>query len=426
MGFRDRYREIRYGFESTFWVANVLELFERLAFYGAKAVLVVFLANKAGLEADAGTLAGIFSGLIFSLPVVAGVFVDKYGFKKTLMACFTIFCAGYFLIGMAGMEFGQGIAEAVGKKTYIIVVLVLTAVGGSLIKPCIVGTVDRTSRPEAKALGFSIYYTLVNIGGAVGPLVALQVREGLGIEFVLVMSSLTSLLLLLGTVLFFREPLSGASGTHRVRTFGKVFQDMLMVFANIRFMTFLLIFSGFWIMFWQIFLLLPFYTLEVLHFEKFEILETIDAWCIIALTIPVTMATKKLKPVAAITIGLSLASISWIIVGAGGTLTFTIVGIAVYALGEATQSPRFYEYVASLAPPDQTGTFMGFAFLPVAIGAFAGGPVADALRGAFMATNPSMMWFVVSAIGITSTLLMIVYTVLVAPGNKSRSAEKVS
>jgi dipeptide/tripeptide permease len=201
---------------------------------------------------------------------------------------------------------------------------------------------------------------------------------------------------------------------------------MLMVFANIRFMTFLLIFSGFWIMFWQIFLLLPFYTLEVLHFEKFEILETIDAWCIIALTIPVTMATKKLKPVAAITIGLSLASISWIIVGAGGTLTFTIVGIAVYALGEATQSPRFYEYVASLAPPDQTGTFMGFAFLPVAIGAFAGGPVADALRGAFMATNPSMMWFVVSAIGITSTLLMILYTVLVAPGNKSRSAEKVS
>ena len=419
MGLRDRYLDIRYGFEPTFWVANTLELFERLAFYGAKAVLVIFLATRVGLGDDAGKLAGMFSALIFFLPIVAGVFVDKYGFRKTLIACFAIFCVGYFLIGLAGMELGKPIVDAMGKKTYVITVLIITAAGGSLIKPCIVGTVDRTSKPESKALGFSIYYTLVNFGGAIGPLLAIPVREGLGIEFVLVVSSLTSFLLLLGTILFFREPVSPeSSADQEMRTFGKVFQDMLLVFTNVRFMTFLVIFSGFWIMFWQIFYLLPFYTLDVLHFERFEILETIDAWCIILLTIPIAIVTKKLKPIVAITLGLMLASVSWIVVGAGDTIVFTVIGIAIFAVGEATQSPRFYEYVASLAPPDQTGTFMGFAFLPIGIGAFVAGLLADELRGTYMLSNPAMMWYIVAAIGIASTVLMVVYNVIVAPGRK--------
>src|SRR5690606_4505017 len=366
---------------------------------------------------DAGKLAGMFSALIFFLPVVAGVCVDKYGFRKTLIACFAIFCIGYFLIAMAGMEFGKPIVEAMGKEAYVITVLIITAAGGSLIKPCIVGTVDRTSKPESKALGFSIYYTLVNFGGAIGPLLAIPVREGIGIEFVLVVSSLTSFLLLLGTILFFREPVSPKSAADQeIRTFRKVFQDMLLVFTNIRFMTFLVIFSGFWIMFWQIFYLLPFYTLDVLHFERFEILETIDAWCIILLTIPIAVVTKKVRPVVAITLGLMLASVSWIVVGAGGTIVSTVIGIAIFALGESTQSPRFYEYEASLAPPDQTGTFMGFAFLPIGIGAFLAGLLADELRDAYMASNPAMMWYIVAAIGFAPSVLMVLYNVLVAPG----------
>lgn len=419
MGLRDRYLEIRHGFEPTFWVANTLELFERLAFYGAKAVLVIFLATRVGLVDDAGKLAGMFSALIFFLPVVAGVFVDKYGFRKTLIACFAIFSIGYFLIGMAGMEFGKPIVDAMGRKAYVITVLIITAAGGSLIKPCIVGTVDRTSKPASKALGFSIYYTLVNFGGAIGPLLAIPVRENLGIEFVLVVSSLTSFLLLLGTILFFREPVTPESvANQEMRTFGKVFRNMLLVFTNIRFMTFLVIFSGFWIMFWQIFYLLPFYTLDVLHFERFEILETVDAWCIIVLTIPIAIATKKLRPIVAITLGLMLASVSWIVVGAGGTIVFTVIGIAIFALGESTQSPRFYEYVASLAPPDQTGTFMGFAFLPIGIGAFVAGLLADELRAAFMISNPSMMWYIVAAVGFASSVLMVVYNLIVAPARR--------
>ena len=410
MTLAQRWQEIRTGFHPTFWVANTLELFERLAYYGSKSVLTVFLANKVGLNEEAGFLAGLFNAVLYSLPIVAGVFVDKYGFKTTLMACFAIFCLGYFLIGLAGMEFGQALSDAIGKKNYVIIVLMLTAIGGSLIKPCVVGTVAKTSKPQSQALGFSIYYTLVNLGGAIGPMIAYFVRTDLGIEFVLVMSSITSLFLFFGAWFFFKEP-EGEAG--EPKTFAKVFSDMLLVFRNIKFMSFLLIFSGFWMMFWQIFYSFPFYVTDVLHYEAFEFLETVDAWTIILITIPVTALVSKLRPVTAIIIGFTIASLSWIIIGVGGTVLAAIVGVAVFALGEATQAPRFYEYVSSLAPKDQVGTFMGFAFLPVAIGSFTAGIIADWLRGSYLETNPAMMWYTLSAIGITSTLLMIVYNRIV-------------
>ena len=413
MTLSQRVQEIKTGFSSTFWIANTLELFERLAFYGTKAVLAYFLAKKVGLENEAATLTGWFSTVIYTLPIVAGVFVDRYGFRKTLMTCFAIFAIGYFAIGVAGMEFGESITQAIGMRNYVIIVLLLTAIGGSLIKPCIVGTVANTSKPETKALGFSIYYTLVNLGGAIGPIIAMTVRKDLGIEYVLVMSAITSALLFFGTLFFFKEPVTEDSEADK-RTFGKVFQDMLLVFKDLKFMTFLIIFSGFWLMFWQIFYLLPFYATDVLHFEDFELLETIDAWGIIVLTVPMTALVAKWKPIRAMMLGFILASLSWIIIGALGTVTAVIIAIFLYAVGEATQAPRFYEYVASLAPKNQVGTFMGFAFLPVAIGSLTAGYLADWLRITYLQTNPSMMWYIVAGIGVVSTILMFLYNAFFA------------
>ncbi len=444
MSLSDRIHEIRTGFHKTFWVANTLELFERLAFYGSKAVLTVYLATKVGLGDDAGTLAGFFNLVLYFMPVLGGVFVDRYGFKRTLIVCFAFFTVGYFLIGLAGLEFGQHIVGTIGTKPYIIGVLLLTAIGGSLIKPCIVGTVEKTSTPQLKSLGFSIYYTLVNLGGAIGPILALQVRKNIGIEYVLVMSSITSLLLLLGTLFFFREPESHDGTTTPQLSFGKVFNNMLLVFTNSRFMIFLLIFSGFWAMFWQIFYLFPFYIQNVLMFPDFEILETVDAWTIILVSVPIAAMAKKLSPIIAMTLGFVIASCSWLIIAYmpndfflvpivadvlnfilqifssesvfGPAATVAAIAMICFAVGEATQAPRYYEYVGALAPKEQVGTFMGFAFLPVAIGSFAAGVLSDFLRHNYLEAtmNPQMMWIILAGIGFGSTALMLVYNFTLA------------
>jgi dipeptide/tripeptide permease len=410
---------LRRGFSRTFWVANVLELFERFAYYGSKAILAVYIADQVGLGPEAaGFLAGsVFNTLLYFLPVLAGTVVDRYGFKKSLLACFSIFTVGYFLIGFAGLPAGQPIVQAVGPKAWLIMALVITAIGGSLIKPSIVGTVARTTTSETASLGYSIYYTLVNIGGAVGPMLALLVRRNVGISYVLVMSSLTTLALVLGTFLLYKEP-PRPPDAPPAHSMAKVLRDMITVFGNLRFMTFLVIFSGFWAMFWHIFYALPFYVRDYLKFEQFEVIETVDAWTIILVTVPITALAKKLKPLAAMVLGFALATACWFVMGLFPTLPMTVAAIVLFALGEGLQSPRYYEYVASLAPKEQVGTYMGFAFLPIAIGTFIAGWSSGFLVKTYVeGGNPAAprMWLWVGSYGVGATVLMALYDRFLAP-----------
>ena len=407
------------GYSRTFWVANTLELFERFAYYGSKAILAVYIAEQVGLGSQAATLlaGSVFNTLLYLLPPLAGTIVDRFGFRRSLMACFAIFSLGYFLIGLAGLPMGQPLVQAVGAKTWMLGALIIAAIGGSLIKPSIVGTVARTTTEETKAMGFSIYYTLVNFGGALGPILALAVRENVGISYVLVLSSLTTLVLFIATALFYREPPAPVDAPPP-RSMGQVLADMVMVFGNLRFMLFLLIFSGFWAMFWHIFYALPFYVKDYLQYSRFEIIETVDAWTIILVTIPATLLARRLQPLSAMVLGLALATTCWFVMGLMPTITWTVAAIMLFAVGEAIQAPRFYEYVSRLAPPEQVGTYMGFAFLPIAIGTFVSGWSSGYLVEHFVeGGNPAApkMWFVVGSYGVVSTLLLIAYDRFIAP-----------
>ena len=149
---------------------------------------------------------------------------------------------------------------------------------------------------------------------------------------------------------------------------------------------------------------------------------TVGAWTIIFVTIPVTALAKKLRPIRAMTIGFLLASTSWLVMAAVPTLAVTIAAIMIFAVGEGLQSPRYYEYVANLAPKEQVGTYMGFAFLPIAIGTFFAGIIAghlveryvDGFKAGSIA-HPEAMWLWIAAIGFVSTALMLLYDRFVAP-----------
>ena len=85
-----RLQQVRTGFAREFWIANVLERFERFAYYASKAVLAVYVAEQVGLGPEAaGWLVGsLFNTLLYFLPPLAGTVVDRYGFKRSLMFCF--------------------------------------------------------------------------------------------------------------------------------------------------------------------------------------------------------------------------------------------------------------------------------------------------------------------------------------------------
>jgi len=417
---------VRTGFSRSFWVANTLELFERFAYYASKAVLAVYLAEHLGLGPTTATLyaGSIFNTLIYLLPALAGTVVDRYGFRRSLMLCFSIFSVGYLIVGLAGLPIAQGLVAVVGLKAWTLTGLIIAAVGGSLIKPSIVGTCARTTTEESKALGYSIYYSIVNIGGLLGPMLAVPIRENLGIAYVLVVASCVSAMLCAATFLLFREPPRPAD-LPPTKTMGEVLAGMLQAMRDVRFMVFLVIFSGFWLMFWHIFYALPFYVKDVLHYPRFEWVEMVGPLVIVLFTVPTAALARRMKPIAAMTLGFAIATSGWFVMGAIPTIEAAFAGVAIFALGEALQAPRYYQYVADLAPREQVGTYMGIAFLPIAIGTFGTGLLAGRLVEAYKdAAQPSHMWYVLGVIGVVTTLLMVVYDRFLAP--RDRAAAPVS
>jgi dipeptide/tripeptide permease len=94
-----------------------------------------------------------------------------------------------------------------------------------------------------------------------------------------------------------------------------------------------------------------------------------------------------------------------------GSLSATWMEPLRHALGEILLSSRYYDYISRLAPSGQEGLYMGYAFLPIAIGYKAGGWLGGYLLHHFgeIEGKPQRMWFVVTAIGVFATFLMWIY-----------------
>jgi dipeptide/tripeptide permease len=392
-----------------------MELFERLAYYGQATVLSVFLRDHLHFnEIEAGTLSSIFGGLIYLLPIIGGTLADKYGFRKAFSAAFLMLAIGYFLIGSTGMVQFEGVYRGFPLFWSLVVILVFTAIGGSFIKPSVLGTVAVTSRPETKSLGYAFYYWIVNIGAALGPLVAYVVRDSIGIEYVYVVSSVSCALMLLVNLGLYREVRSDSGEVQE--TLGRKLMNLVVVLGNVRFITFLLIYALYWIIFWQIFILVPFYITDYISPDApFEIIMSAGAWGIILLQLIINHLTKHLPTRRAILIGFAISSLCWLIVALAPSIPTIVAGILVFSIGEMIQAPRYYEYISNIAPKGQQGLFQGYAFLPIAIAWFFGGTFGGWLYATFAREmgEPVFVFLVVFGIGVLATVLMGVYNTVV-------------
>src|SRR5246500_5138318 len=183
MSFGQRLKEIRDGFERPFWVANISEIFERLSYYGAFASLALYLQGKLSFSTEqTGTLTGIFGGMVWFLAIFGGAVADKLGFRRALSLAYLILAVAYFLLRSLGAPWLGPVRNAVPLGLFVGVILALPALGISLVKPCVVGTTARASKENVRSIGYSIYYTMVNIGGAAGPLYASWAHRHLGVE----------------------------------------------------------------------------------------------------------------------------------------------------------------------------------------------------------------------------------------------------
>jgi POT family proton-dependent oligopeptide transporter len=392
-----------------------MELFERLAYYGQATILSIFLRNTLKFnEVQAGQLSSIFGGLIYFLPIFAGALADKYGFKKAFSFAFFVLSIGYFLIGSTGMTMFAGIYNNSNLFIILSCILIFTAIGGSFIKPSVLGTIALTSKPESKSLGYAIYYWLVNVGAAIGPLIAYFVRNSIGIQAVYIVSAVSCFLMFLVTMFFYKEP--EEDSVKEKKSINDVLRHMGLVLKRFRFIIFLLIFSLYWMMFWQIFIIIPFYVTDFISKDApFEIIESVDAWGIILLQILVNRLTKNMAPITAIIVGFAFTILAWGVIMIHPSILMIIAGMIIFSIGEQTQAPRYYEYIADLAPKGQAALFQGFAFLPIAIGWAFGGTLGGWLYKTFAkeSNQPSMIFLILLCIGVVTTILMFFYNLYI-------------
>jgi len=417
MSLRQRWHEILSGFERSFWIANSTELLERLAYYGALAVLTIYLHENLKLSVEQTTsLIGFFGFVAWFLPVLSGTLADRFGFRRALLFAYAITSIGYFLLGSLSAPWLAPLKGAINPGWLAGPVLFLSALGPSVVKPCVAGTIARASRENVRSVGYSIYYTLVNVGGMLGPVLASLVRQRTGIENVFRMSALSVFLMFWVTLFFYREP--ARSGGRPVESVGAALRNMFVVLSNLRFVLFLLIYSVFWVLFWQEFISVPLFVRGYLNpSAPVDAMLSTDALTVICLQIPVSYVTRKMPVFPALTLGIFVSSIAWIPIALHPAIWTAVAALAIVALGEIIQAPRYYEYISRLAPPAEQGLYMGYAFLPIAIGYFIAGKLGGYLLHEFgeVLKKPREMWWVVTAIGILTAILMWLYDKIVKP-----------
>ena len=463
MSLSERFQEIRTGFERPFWVANITEIFERLAYYGAFASLALYLQEKLNFSTQqTGTLTGLFGGMVWFLAIFGGATADRLGFRRALSVAYFILAVAYFLIGSIAAPWLAPLRNALPLGLFVGAILILPALGISLVKPCVVGTTARASKENVRSIGYSIYYTMVNIGGALGPLFASWAHRNLGVENVYRVSALSVFAMFFVVLIFFREPRKASDapppsiatvarnfcvvlGNYRLvlpvllialllRIGLSVFPSwnvpwwiwiilLALVLAGIsRFMWFLVIFTGYWVVFWQQYISVPGYLHNYVDPKAdVELILVTDGVTVICLTLLVNYLIRKMPAFQAVILGTLITSLSWLILAFRPTVWGAVLSIFVLALGEITQQPRYYEYISRLAPPGQQGTYMGFAFLPIGIGSLIGGWFGGTLMHHYgeVLHQPERVWWIVTGVGVVTTLLLWIYDKTIRPATSN-------
>jgi POT family proton-dependent oligopeptide transporter len=428
-------------FPATFWTANTIELFERGAYYAMASFVVIYLKENLGMSPTFATFlnGSLLWGLIYFLPILSGTLADKYGFKRSLVVAFIMLSLGYLVMGNV-----QNFWPAGGNYTIPVVLgIVLIGLGGSIVKPCIAGTVQKTSGLRA-ILGFGIFYMVINIGSISGRGVAyfVRVHTRLGIPAIFFPVAFAFAIVGLLIVFFvYREPEYVSDGkkdgqTAAKKTLSQALLGIVTVLRNWKFVFFLIVIGMFWILYVQLYNLVPLFLRWIDPQAPVELYTLVNPIMIVSLQLLITRLAKKWTPVRSIILGVLVTTIGMLVnmlapmlfanislkvallrIGNVHILLpiaglFLIVSIASMALGEMFASPRIYEYIGAIAPKGQEGLYLGYANLPVALGSIVGAPMGGRLFETFISdpvknglpAKPAMMWLIVAVMGIFSMI----------------------
>ncbi len=372
------------SFTKPFWLASVMELFERWAWYGLFAVLALYLTGSTDKGAlgfthiERGEIMSYVTFILYLLPIVTGAISDKIGYKLSLIIAYSLLAVGYYFMG------------EVTSYSAVFLMFLVVAVGAAMFKPVASAIVTKSTDKRNSSFGFGVFYMMVNIGGFFGPLFSSKLRNEYGWKIVFLMATIAIVINLIIVIFFFKEPNREKTDETLGETITKSLKNIWEALSDMKLTMLLLIMVGFWLMFNQLFYTLPVFIEEWINtkpvydlFHKIlppiaeflkndegainpEMIVNLDAFFIIIFQMIISMIILKWKPISAMMTGIFIAIIGIALSFYTNNSLYTVLGILVFAIGEMTSNPKFSDYIAKISPKGKEALYMGTYFLPIA------------------------------------------------------------
>ncbi len=422
-------KKSNWKFPEAFWTANIVELFERAAYYAVFIAITLYLSRVVGFsDIEAGWIGGVFAAGLYFLPPFTGALADKIGFRKAIILAFSLLTIGYFNLG------------ALPYKSTVLPSLVILMLGGSFIKSIITGTVAKTTTQETRARGYSIFYGMVNIGAFLGKTFAYPLRLEWGLLSINYYASFMTLLALITVYFFYKsENIDG-----KKKSFQEVWDGFFRVVTNFRLLLLIIITSGFWIIQHQLYATMPKYVLRTVGENASpEWIANVNPFVVMLSVVFITNMMKKVRAITSMSVGMFLMPISALLMASSPILesitgesvsilgilsahpitVMMILGIVVQGLAECFISPRYLEYFSLQAPKGEEGLYLGFSHLHSFLSSILGFGISGYLLTAY-APDPStlssgqitsaydhayMIWYYFAAIGFTAAVALQLY-----------------
>jgi len=370
-----------------------------------------------------GVIKSTIQPLLYILPILSGAIGERFGYRKTLIFAFIFLGIGYFLTSQT-TEYAMVFAS-----------LIVMAVGAGAFKPMISGTIARETNESNSTLGFGIFYWSINLGAFLFPLILVPyIKNAFGWQYVMMASAIGTAAMLIPTLLVYKEP----KKPENTKTIGEVLKGAVMVLTDVRFIGLIVIYSGFWILYFQMFDSVLWYVQKYVDATsvnnfvngifgsvginlnwKFDIehVTVINAGTIILLQIVVSNIVKHTKALPTMIAGIAMGTIGMAILAINTNIWVFIIGIVIFSIGEMTAHPKFISYVGLIAPEDKKALYLGYAFLYGVLGSFIGGILGANLYVHFVdnLNQPSTLWIIFSMIGVVTIIGLILYNKFLAP-----------
>lgn len=367
------------GLTWPFWVANIMETIERLAYYGVRVVIPIYIAQAdeiGGLhfsQSDKGFIFLWWALVQSILPVLTGGFADRYGYKRQIVVAIILKSLGYLVMAT--------------QRTFwpFFAGCLLLAAGTAVFKPPIQGTFVKTLTDKTSGVGWGFFYMVINVGAFLGPPLA-HFLYGYSWPAVFYGCAILVNLNLL-CLLSYREVNPGADKSTGV---WQVAVDTAREILNPRLLAFILIISVFWAVLEQLWDTLPNFIVDWVdsyplarHLPEFmlsrnlsrgpqlaqEWVINLNPFLIILVVAPLSWyANRVMRRLTSIFLGFILVSMGTYVVGSSMSIFTCLAGITCFTVGEMMCSPKMREYLAVIAPPDKKALYMGYASIPYAFG----------------------------------------------------------